>query len=169
MTTSSNQIVPGLQVPGNCAAIRLPSQLASDTAVLMLDSPEIEWYYPLLRPYEHYIPVTVKNESFVDVESAIKWAESHPLEVNDTAIDSTSSKLQSTAGLFHSAHGRKIVPILQVRYIVARSTRFAEKFLNVHAIDCYYLQLLEGYRRLFKDKMVLLSTAQPMRINKTSF
>ena len=86
----------GLQVPGNCAAIRLPSQLVSDTAVLMLDSPEIEWFYPLLRPYEHYIPVAVKNESFVDVESAIKWAESHPLEVNHTAMNSTSHELQRT-------------------------------------------------------------------------
>lgn len=46
-----------LWVPGNCASLRLAAQLLSDAAVLKLDSPEIEWYYPLLRPWVHYIPV----------------------------------------------------------------------------------------------------------------
>ena len=44
-------------VPGNCASLRLAAQLLSDAAVLKLDSLEIEWYYPLLRPWVHYIPV----------------------------------------------------------------------------------------------------------------
>lgn len=46
-----------LWVPGNCAALRLAAQLSSDAAVFKLDSPEIEWYYPLLQPWIHYIPV----------------------------------------------------------------------------------------------------------------
>lgn len=46
-----------LWVPGNCASLRMAAQLLSDAAVLKLDSPEIEWYYPLLQPWVHYIPV----------------------------------------------------------------------------------------------------------------
>ena len=46
-----------LWVPGNCASLRMAAQLLSDAAVLKLDSPELEWYYPLLTPYSEYIPV----------------------------------------------------------------------------------------------------------------
>lgn len=35
----------------------MAAQLLSDAAVLKLDSPEVEWYYPLLTPHSEYIPV----------------------------------------------------------------------------------------------------------------
>ena len=50
-----------LWTPGNCASLRLAAQLLSDAAVLKLDSPELEWYYPLLTPYSEYIPVRCKG------------------------------------------------------------------------------------------------------------
>ena len=49
-------------VPGNCASVRLAKLLASDTVVMKLVSPEIEWYYPLLQPGRHYLPVWVKGK-----------------------------------------------------------------------------------------------------------
>jgi len=63
--------------PGNCASVRLALQLASDAVVLKIESPEMEWYYPLLKPYVHYIPLHA-NATGVDLEAAIAWAEAHP-------------------------------------------------------------------------------------------
>ena len=40
-----------VQADGNCAALRLPELLASDSAVFIISSNEQEWYYPLLMPF----------------------------------------------------------------------------------------------------------------------
>ena len=37
---------------------------------VQIESPELEWYYPLLKPYVHYIPM-VANESWVNLEEVI--------------------------------------------------------------------------------------------------
>lgn len=66
--------------PGNCASVRLALQLASDSLVLKIDSSvEQEWYYPLLEPFEHYVPIEA-NETFVGVEEGVAWAEARPRE-----------------------------------------------------------------------------------------
>ena len=47
-----------VNVEGNCAALRLKHLLAGPSAVFFVQSDEIEWFYPLLMPYVHYIPVS---------------------------------------------------------------------------------------------------------------
>ena len=47
-----------VNVEGNCAALRLKQLLAGPSAVFFVQSDEIEWFYPLLTPYVHYIPVS---------------------------------------------------------------------------------------------------------------
>jgi hypothetical protein len=47
---------------------------------LQIDSQETEWYYPLLKPNVHYIPM-VANGSWVNLEEVIGWAEQHQEEV----------------------------------------------------------------------------------------
>ena len=47
-----------VNVEGNCAALRLKHLLAGPSAVFFVQSDEIEWFYPLLKPYVHYIPVS---------------------------------------------------------------------------------------------------------------
>ena len=91
-------------VPGNCASVRLAKQLASDALVMKLDSDEFEWYYPLLRPHEHYVPVWVNNTdpkgnlsaisgASVGLAEAVRWAEDHPLEVWSCCIVLSSCAL----------------------------------------------------------------------------
>ena len=53
------------------------------TLPAQIQSPELEWYYPLLRPWEQYIPITA-NESWVNLEEAVGWAEAHPAEVGNS-------------------------------------------------------------------------------------
>jgi protein glucosyltransferase len=47
---------------------------------MQIDSPEMEWYYPLLKPWVHYIPMRA-NETWCNLEEAVGWAEAHPQEV----------------------------------------------------------------------------------------
>ncbi|BDA45764.1 Protein O-glucosyltransferase 2 [Coccomyxa sp. Obi] len=113
-------------VPGNCASVRLALQLASDAAVLKIDSPELEWYYPLLQPWVHYIPMTA-NETWCNLEEAIGWAEAHPAKVAQ---------------------------------IVKQATDFALKYLSARGRDCYFVQLLDAYHSLQRDKVSLGSNVE---------
>ena len=56
---------------------------------MQIESPELEWYYPLLKPYEHYIPM-VANESWVNLEEVIGWAEAHQAEVAGIVDNATA-------------------------------------------------------------------------------
>ena len=50
-----------VNVEGNCAALRLKYLLAGPSAVFFVQSDEIEWFYPLLKPFVHYIPVKYRR------------------------------------------------------------------------------------------------------------
>ena len=56
MERQLNQFKYIAQVDGQCASIRFPSLLASDSAVMKIDSDEIEWYYPLVSSSVHHLP-----------------------------------------------------------------------------------------------------------------
>lgn len=47
-----------VNVEGNCAALRLKQLLAGPSAVFFVQTDEIEWFYPLLKPFVHFIPVS---------------------------------------------------------------------------------------------------------------
>ena len=66
--------------PGNCASVRLALQLSADALVFKINSLEGEWYYPLLKPFVHYIPLEA-NDTHVNLEQRILWARQHPHEV----------------------------------------------------------------------------------------
>ena len=72
-------------LPGNCASIRLALQLAADAAVFKVEHDDMEWFYPLLKPYVHYIPVTA-NATHTDLLDKMDWAERHPNVVRHIVI-----------------------------------------------------------------------------------
>ncbi len=61
----------------DCASIRLALQLAADAAVFKVEHEDMEWYYPMLQPYVHYIPI-MANETFTNLLDQLHWAETHP-------------------------------------------------------------------------------------------
>ena len=69
---------------------------------VQIESPELEWYYPLLKPYEHYIPM-VANESWVNLEEVIGWAEAHQEEVAKIVENATAFAIR-----YLSAQGRSV-------------------------------------------------------------
>lgn len=86
--------------PGNCASVRLALQLASDAAVFKIENDECEWYYPLLKPFVHYIPLKA-NSTHVNLADMLYWARHQQAEVD--AIVSEANKF---AKLYLSPTGR---------------------------------------------------------------
>ena len=67
-----------LSLDGNAAASRLASLLHTGSAVFLVDSPFREWWYPLLKPWVHYVPV---GRALEDLVQRVEWANAHPTEV----------------------------------------------------------------------------------------
>jgi hypothetical protein len=111
-----------VNVEGNCAALRLKRLLASPCAVLFVQSDEIEWFYPLLKPWVHYIPVGFawdgNGQPRADIASAVTWAEAHPR---------------------------------RVARIVRAANAFAELHLSRRGQECYAARLLQAYALALRD------------------
>ena len=86
--------------PGKCASIRLALQLAADAAVFKIEHEDQEWYYPMLKPYVHYIPF-VASENQTNLLDQLKWAEQHPIEVQNIV-----SNANAFAHKYLSSQGR---------------------------------------------------------------
>ncbi|NGX59983.1 MAG: hypothetical protein KR126chlam3_01143 [Chlamydiae bacterium] len=64
-----------LVVDGNsCAYSKIYWGLFSSSLVIKQDSPNIQWYYPILKPYEHYLPV---SNNLLNI---LQWAKEHDEE-----------------------------------------------------------------------------------------
>ena len=51
-----------LHIDGNLASSRLASELHVGSTIFKQDSFSSEYFYPLLRPWEHYIPLATNLE-----------------------------------------------------------------------------------------------------------
>ena len=90
---------------------------------------EDEWYSPLLKPMQHYIPVRFEAndpelDEGTDLISKVKWAQEHPQEL---------AKIVQHAKKFHSF------------------------YLSQKGEQCYAVQLLQEYSKLFVDAYKLQS------------
>ena len=125
-----------INADGHCAALRLRHLLASDSAVLWIDSNQKEWFYPMLTPYTHYISVTFDKgtiDPLPDIVEKIAWAEQNP-QIVATIVDNANA--------------------------------FAMKFLSEHALTCYSLHLLNEYAGLFHYAHKLQDVARSGQFRK---
>ncbi len=68
-----------LLIDGNsCAYSRAYWQLFSNCAILKQSSPNLQWFYGLLKPYVHYIPL---QNDLSDLPEKILWSKDHDKEV----------------------------------------------------------------------------------------
>jgi len=76
-----------MDADGNASTYtRLYWILRSNSTAIKHDSPFTMWFHPLLRPYEHYIPV---KGDFSDLKEKLDWARAHPEEAKAIAEKST--------------------------------------------------------------------------------
>ena len=115
---------------GHCATIRMHRLLASDSAIFWVETNQLEWFYTLLQPYVHYIPVRFSQhepqDPLRDIVDKVRWAERHPEKVAS---------------------------------IVKNANRFAFTHLSDHALTCYSVQMLDEYARLIQDPQLVQHTA----------
>lgn len=68
-----------LHLPGHSFAYRLSVELSMGSVVFLYPSEYSIWYLPLLKPYEHYIPLERGMDS-EEVFEKIRWCDAHPDE-----------------------------------------------------------------------------------------
>ena len=105
---------------GNCISGRLMDMLSSDSATFWVQSFQEEWYYGLLVPMRHYIPVQYAPnvwplEGGINLAEMVTWAEQHP----DT-----------------------------VAHIVQEAKAFARLHLSPRGQTCFLVRLLQAYHEL---------------------
>lgn len=75
-----------LHLPGHSCAYRLSLELGMGSVIFMYPSEYYLWYTHLLRPYEHYIPLT-KGMDEEEIFTLLEWCESHPDECRQIATN----------------------------------------------------------------------------------
>ena len=73
-----------LHIDGNVASSRLASELHLGGTVFKQDSFSSEYFYPLLRPWEHYVPV---QANLRDVPARLAWARANPRRAETIAAN----------------------------------------------------------------------------------
>lgn len=64
-----------MDIDGNCAATpRFPLLLHSNSVILKSVTDSIQWFYPRIKPYVHFIPV---KEDLSDLLTQLEWAKNH--------------------------------------------------------------------------------------------
>lgn len=95
-------------IDGNtCAYSRFFWQLFSNCVVLKQISPNIQWYYEDLKPYEHFIPI---DPSLTNLLETIKWCKQ-----NDEAM----KKVVCSANEFAKTH-LALPQVLQYLYLLLK-------------------------------------------------
>ena len=76
-----------ISLDGNtCAWKRVPWILLSNSVLLKQETSNIQWFYPALKPYVHYIPL---NESITDIFQQLDW-----MKRNDDKVKEISKNAQ---------------------------------------------------------------------------
>lgn len=73
-----------IHIDGHSAAFRLSLELAMKSVVLKVDLPYKLWFFDLLKPYEHFIPV---KSDLSDLYEKIEWCKAHDLECQRIAMN----------------------------------------------------------------------------------
>ncbi len=91
-----------LLIDGNtCAFSRAYWQLFSECPILKQNSPNIQWYYRLLKPHEHYIPV---KSDLSDLSLKISWLKDHDAEayqIGQNALELAKNHLNYSDTLYY--------------------------------------------------------------------
>ena len=75
-----------LHIDGNVASSRLASELHVGSTIFKQHSFSNEYFYPLLRPWEHYVPVAANLR---DVPEKLAWAKANPQRAEAIAAAGT--------------------------------------------------------------------------------
>lgn len=69
---------------GTCAWLRVPWIMLSNSILVKQGSSKIEWFYPAIKPYVHYVPV---NENLTNIFEQLQWMKDHDQELQDISLN----------------------------------------------------------------------------------
>jgi hypothetical protein len=67
-----------------CAWLRVPWIMLSGSVLVKQESSKIEWFYPALKPYIHYVPV---KENLSDIFTQIEWMKNNDEKMQEIAYN----------------------------------------------------------------------------------
>ncbi len=77
-----------ISIDGNtCAWRRVPWIMLSNSVLVKQETSKIEWFYPAMKPYVHYIPV---NESLTDIFPQLEWMKNNDTELQKISQNATN-------------------------------------------------------------------------------
>lgn len=76
-----------ISIDGNtCAWRRIPWIMLSNSLLVKQETSKIEWFYPAIKPYIHYVPV---DEELMDIFPRIQWMKDHDKEAKQISENAT--------------------------------------------------------------------------------
>lgn len=110
-----------ISIDGNtCAWSRVPWIMLSNSALLKQETDNMEWFYPAMVPYIHYVPI---NTELTNIFSQLEWIKTHDEElkqISKNATDFAANNLMPehveahmalVLNKYHDFHGNeKLVP-----------------------------------------------------------
>ncbi len=74
-----------ISIDGNTATgTRVPWIMLSGSSLMKQDSYKIEWFYPAIKPYVHYVPV---KEDLTDIFKQYFWLKEHDTELKQISLN----------------------------------------------------------------------------------
>lgn len=70
-----------------CAWQRVPWIMLSNSVLLKQETSFMEWFYPAIKPYVHYVPM---DERLTNIFQQLKWMQAHDSEVQEISRNATS-------------------------------------------------------------------------------
>lgn len=72
-------------VDGNtCPWVRVPWMMASNSVLVKQETSRMEWFYPAIKPYVHYVPL---NDRLTDIFPQLAWMKEHDDEVKQISVN----------------------------------------------------------------------------------
>eukprot|EP00891_Asterochloris_glomerata_P002354 jgi/Astpho2/2354/Aster-05618 len=113
-----------IYVGGNCASLRMDNLLNSDALTMFVLESLPLWYFPLLVPYKHFVPIIYEPGVFTE-EEGLNW---------DRA--------------WHWAHEQPEA----VAEVVREANKFAQLHLSKKGKTCYMARAMMHYAKLMTDR-----------------
>eukprot|EP00003_Mantamonas_plastica_P030156 TRINITY_DN735_c0_g1_i6.p1 TRINITY_DN735_c0_g1~~TRINITY_DN735_c0_g1_i6.p1 ORF type:complete len:453 (-),score=88.28 TRINITY_DN735_c0_g1_i6:209-1567(-) len=146
-------------LPGNCASVRLRTQLSGTSLVFKAETSQREFFYTWLEPYVHYIPFHLNpndgDDKEMKVEDAVFMNASESKKEGVEQWDITLRTKRKPRG-----HGVQSNVMEQIGWamdndemaqqIVKNANKFAQDYLHPDKIPCWTAALLTEYSKLLK-------------------
>lgn len=77
-----------ISIDGNtCAWRRVPWIMLSNSVLVKQETSKIEWFYPAMKPYVHYIPV---NDNLSNIFQQLEWMKNNDTELQKISQNATN-------------------------------------------------------------------------------